>query len=136
MFIWVTTYETGIEELDSIHKKIIETASGIFDSGMLVKDSLILEKILDKLLFYGNKHEKIENQLMEYYGFPGDCNSEFKRFKITLKAFKQDISEKILDCISISLLLFLKNWIIRHLTIHTQHFKSYKVSVAKVQLDN
>ncbi|MBN2682521.1 MAG: hypothetical protein JXR58_08425 [Bacteroidales bacterium] len=131
MFIWASTYDTGIEELDSVHKNILEIASGLFDGGMLVKDLVVIEKIIDKLLFYGKKHEELEQKLLLYYKYPNNCEAEFIRFHNSLKSFKQDLADKITDSISIQLLLFLKNWIICHLTIHTQNFKTYKSSSEK-----
>ncbi|HBS86540.1 MAG: hypothetical protein A2W91_20180 [Bacteroidetes bacterium GWF2_38_335] len=125
MFVWAETYETGIEEIDSIHRNILSEAGKLFNGSQLEKDLFVIDQIIDKLLYFSMQHRDHEIRIFREKNLPSthEYENEFNKFINALKSYKIDIAEKLNDNISLDLLLFLKNWLICHLTVQTKALK-------------
>lgn len=130
MFRWKEDYSCNIAEIDIQHKKLFELGEKIYDI-VSIKDGFDhYDKIMNALLElqkYAIYHFEYEEKLMKQYEFPELENQkkEHREFvDSVIKLGKKDIDENQ-HKISMDILLFIANWIEKHILKSDMGYKEF-----------
>lgn len=111
---WTRDLETGIDVIDSQHKKIVLYINQL-DSVKDTNDQVKIHQVLDELVEYTVSHFAYEEALMEEASYPFIAPHKkvhglfVKRVDDYCKRFKEG------EDVTSELLLLLKNWLINHI---------------------
>ena len=124
--LWNDDYCTGICEIDSQHKKIVDQINVLIDNQDHKKKSSLNKEIIVMLDKYGNEHFATEERYMRHYNYPGleehiKIHNSFKMN--TVKTAVKVVKGK--EYVPGETILFLKNWWSNHITKTDMAFKDY-----------
>ena len=116
LFVWNDSYKTGIEIVDSQHKKLVDLINELYSSMGKGQGNQAMGRILDELVKYTITHFSAEERLLEKAGYP-DLAAHRKiheDFTNRVKQMQRDLaSGKFV--MSVSLANFLKEWLSGHI---------------------
>lgn len=113
---WNDQFKTGILQIDSQHRKLVEIINSLHDAMREGKGKEVLAPVLGSLVNYTRTHFKDEERLMAQYGYP----------KLeTHKVIHQKLVDKVMDLqekfnsgnvfITVEVMIFLKDWLSGHI---------------------
>ena len=116
--LWTNRYETGVDEIDNQHKKLVGLINALFDSFKATDRQAILNQIFTELVNYTIYHFKYEEDLMLKKGY-----KDYKKHKeahtmfidkVNSYANKLDINDNkaLLNVVN-----FLRDWLLNHILI-------------------
>ena len=117
--IWDNIYNTGIEEIDEQHKKLIALLSKLLDlvkNEKTLKENKELKTVLSELIDYTNYHFKTEEKYFANFGYE-DTKEHIEKhheFRGKIMKISQEYQSKELET-SYDLIEFLENWFIDHI---------------------
>lgn len=116
LFVWNDSYKTGIEIVDSQHRKLVDLINELYTQMGKGQGNQALAKTLDELVKYTVTHFTAEERLLEKAGYP-DLPAHRKvheDFTNRVKQMQRDVaSGKFV--MSVSLATFLKEWLSGHI---------------------
>ncbi len=113
---WGSQFETGIEEIDGQHKRLVKLLNDLHDGMIKGKTKAALRETLEGLIDYTKDHFATEESLLEQYRYPG-----LERQREQHAQLLQDVGEMRREFedgasnVADKLLEFLKNWLVRHI---------------------
>jgi len=113
---WNESLSVKVSRFDNEHKKLLEIIKVLDDAMSQGEGKDVLSKTLEELLNYTKTHFKNEEQLMQQHGYSGYSNQ-----KVQHDAFIKKVTdlhedyEKGNTMLSVSVMVFLKNWVITHI---------------------
>lgn len=125
-------YSVGSEKIDKQHKKLVELLNSLYEAMSKGKGNDVLGPILNELVNYTVVHFKTEEDLFTKYNYPGKTlhKAEHKKFVDEVASFKSEFDTGK-AMISIKLMTFLKDWLVKHIKgsdkQYTQFFVDKKV---------
>ena len=116
LFIWSPSYETGIQEIDAQHKKLVEILNALYDAMGKGQANKVLGKLLDDLVKYTVVHFATEERLFRQYGYPEAAIHKKEHDALTAQAKKLQ-ADFAAGKVSLSLTVgtFLKDWLSHHI---------------------
>ena len=113
---WKDSLSVGINEIDEQHKKLVGLINKLFEAMSQGKSKEIMQAVLGELSNYVITHFATEEKLMKQLGYEEyDYHKQEHKFFIDkLNEFKIKFSSGN-EAISIDLLNFLKDWLLRHI---------------------
>jgi len=124
--LWNDDFCTGISEIDSQHKRIVDQINILIDNLDSKDKSSTNKEIVSILDNYGNEHFATEERYMRSFNYPGieehiKIHNSFKMntVKSAVKVIKghEDVPEETIQ--------FLRNWWSNHITKTDMEFKDY-----------
>ena len=119
--VWISDYDTGVEEIDEQHRILVNTINEAQDK--LETDSSLeaLEEITKDLLSYALYHFETEEEMMQQHNYQAYSQEEHdthmkqhRDFSAQVVAVRESIKEG--NPISKEdLIAFLTNWLINHI---------------------
>lgn len=111
---WDEQLNTGIQVIDSQHRRIVEYINSLYDASLSHNRSDV-EQVLQNLVDYTLSHFAFEESLMEEAGYPfiNGHKRVHELFVKRINNFQQRF--KIGDDITDELLAALKSWLINHI---------------------
>lgn len=111
---WVTDLDTGIQDIDNQHKRIVEYINRLIDA-RVKHDQQQIEIVLNEMIEYTLSHFSFEENLMEEAGYPFIKGHKrihqifAKRIEDYVQRFKmgEDITDELLNT--------LRAWLINHI---------------------
>lgn len=108
---WDEIFETGIEEFDLQHKKMIQILNLIYIYYQRRLDKKMIEEVVQQLTDYFQKHFASEEAMLESIEYPEEELAVHKNaHQEFLKAYLQKVHEGNI----MELLKFVKNWWVSH----------------------
>jgi len=116
LFTWSDQFSIGHNLIDSQHKEMVLIFNRLHSSYNLGRDRPQSLEILLELASHTVKHFATEEELMLRYGYPHTQNHKAEHDKLIdeLIEVKGKIEKKQL-ALSVELLQFLKNWLMKHI---------------------
>ncbi|HMW04793.1 MAG TPA: bacteriohemerythrin [Leptospiraceae bacterium] len=113
---WDSSFETGVNSIDSQHKELLNILNNLFTSVHMNHSTDKLAEILLGLVDYTVYHFNHEEELMRDCDYPqfAKHKEEHENLKKAVLAFKKDF-EAGTATISFELLDFLRRWLINHI---------------------
>lgn len=112
---WDKSFEVGVEEIDTQHKKIVEMLGKIISEMKKGQGKTLIGKTIDEMLNYTKVHFSTEEKYMNLYKYPYSIShkKEHEKFVETAKTFYEVYMNGSIT--AIDLMNFLKNWISEHI---------------------
>ncbi|MCY3413394.1 MAG: hemerythrin family protein [Candidatus Heimdallarchaeota archaeon] len=92
MVEWSSRLETGIENIDAQHKGLVDTLNDLMKKTKEGTGKDEIEKMLDYLAEYTEKHFRDEEAIMEKYNYP-----QIDHHKTLHRQFEDEVTELIKD---------------------------------------
>lgn len=127
MFEWNPQLDTGIEEIDQQHRKLVGMLARLFDAMHTGAGKSVLAEILTGLETYAEQHFAVEEQFMRDCDYPEfeahrTAHMVFRRKVATLREQFEKSGQGVL---SIQVVLFLRNWLTDHIGSIDQALSSF-----------
>ncbi|HOP63404.1 MAG TPA: bacteriohemerythrin [Spirochaetota bacterium] len=123
---WKDTLSVGVELFDNDHKKLVALANSLHDSISVGAQQGALAPILDELVKYTVFHFGHEEGMMIQYAYPD--YEKHKKEHDALVEKVQDYYDQVMEgktAISLSLIGFLKDWLVNHIMGSDQAYKEF-----------
>jgi hemerythrin len=114
-----------VKGIDDQHKRLVELINELYEAMQTGKGKEILSSILERLFHYATIHFSDEEEYMRLFGSPMDKKHEEKH---------KDFIKKIIELqknfnegkagISIEVLFYLKEWLLKHIMLEDKKFGS------------
>lgn len=132
---WFDKLSTHINEVDLQHQKLISLLNELYDSLRKGAAKSAVDQVLDELVRYAIYHFNTEEALMTKYAYPGYefHKKEHESFKASIQEFLEKEAKR--KVISIDLLLFLKDWLIKHIIVVDKKMGAYLFKKLKEESD-
>jgi hemerythrin len=128
MFEWKPEYSVHIPEIDKQHRRLFELSSDLHNAVMAGKGKAVLEKALDRLVDYANVHFATEEHMMWQYKFPQAEAHKMQHAQLTAQVTDlQKRSHRGEKNLSISAIVFLKDWLEQHIAGSDQRYSEFIV---------
>ena len=130
IFPWDDHFDTGLEIIDTQHKKLVELVNLLARAVAFKSDELHLNQIFDELLKYTVYHFDSEEMIWEKYVQNDLMEEEHKKihqeFVDTIARLKFEANERSTTEIAQETLAFLVQWLASHI-LETDRFMAYVV---------
>ena len=121
--IWLDRYDTGIDEVDIQHRKLVGLINTLFDCISLKDRKIILNQTLTELVNYTIYHFKLEEELMKKRNYPHYVSHKEQHTMFVenvnryISKLKVDDTKALLDVIN-----FLKDWLLKHILVSDKKY--------------
>jgi hemerythrin len=126
MFEWKPEYSVHIPEIDAQHQRLFAMAAQLHAAMAEGKGKAVLEKSLARLVDYTKVHFAAEERFMGKYGYPQSGEHKTEHDKLTAQVL--DLQKRFRagePTLSLSLMMFLKNWLEHHIAGSDQQYSTY-----------
>ena len=128
--IWNDKFSVGIKQLDDHHKHLLGVIIDLQDSLLPSKmNHEVIKDSLNELFSYTKYHFTAEEKLLNQFQFSGiqDHVKQHKEFINKIEWFVVKYEQNQKD-INKEMLLFLKDWLVRHILKADKEYSSFLVS--------
>ena len=128
-FTWNDSYNTGIREIDTQHKRLVELINALYDAMSKGQAQQLLTPILNELVKYTVSHFSAEERLMVKAGYPDYAAHKKVHEEFTAKvlAMQKDCAAGKLS-LTLNLANFLKDWLKGHIMGSDQKYVPHLAS--------
>ncbi|MBN2685372.1 MAG: bacteriohemerythrin [Pontiellaceae bacterium] len=120
---WTNDLSVGVAEIDRQHQKLVETINILENAMAKGKGKEVLLGVIQELIAYAQMHFKTEEKYFDQFGYEG--SEAHKKLHVS---FVKKVSEFCEDYLagrlglSISLMNFLSDWVVDHITGEDQKY--------------
>lgn len=126
MFEWKPEFSVQIPEIDAQHQRLFALAAELHAALGQGKGYTVLEQCLAGLIDYTKVHFAAEEQFMGRYGYPQSVEHKVEHDKLTAQVLNlQKRFRAGENTLSLSLMIFLKNWLEQHIAGSDQQYSVY-----------
>ena len=124
---WDESMSVGVEACDDDHRQLINYINE-FQNATLNQENWCdaAGDVLERLLLYADVHFRREEDLMDYYGYPGlqVHRLEHQRFTTKVKGFigRHKSSKPI---VPVEITVFLRSWLLDHIMKSDRDYKTF-----------
>ena len=116
LFEWSNDYSVGVPSIDTEHRRLVDLLNELHDCMTAGKAAEQLASILEGLVAYTTDHFRHEEELFAQHGFPdAQSHTEEHRRLVEQVLTLQGKLARHEATLTIELLRFLKNWLIKHI---------------------
>ena len=126
MFEWKPEYSVQIPQIDAQHQRLFALAAELHAAMADGKGKAVLEQSLAQLVDYTKVHFAAEEELMGKYRYPQAVAHKAQHDQLTAQVV--DLQKKFRAGnagLTISLMVFLKNWLEQHIAGSDQQYSAY-----------
>jgi len=126
MFEWKPEYSVQIPEIDAQHQRLFGLAFDLHEAMAQGKGKTVLEQSLAQLVDYTKSHFAAEEQFMGKYRYPEIVAHKAQHDQLTSQVI--ELQRKFRSgepTLTISLMVFLKNWLEHHIAGSDQQYSVY-----------
>ena len=123
---WTENLSVGVTLFDNDHKELVSIANRLHDSITVGSQQGVLAPILNELLKYTIFHFGHEEGMMLQYAYPD--YEKHKKEHDALVDKVQDYADQVSEgktSISLSLIGFLKDWLVNHIMVSDMEYKDF-----------
>ena len=123
---WSDDLSVGVTQFDDDHKELMNIANRLHDSISVGAQQSALAQILKELVNYTVIHFDREEKMMQQHGYP-----QYEKQKTEHEALLtqvKDYSDQVASgksSISLSLMGFLKEWLVKHIMTSDRDYKEF-----------
>lgn len=124
---WDASLVTGVREIDDDHVELINIYNNLFAACYSSVGATVVDTALRRMADYTQHHFEREEKLMRLHIYPGYTvhkDQHDQLMKTTLNIRERSSSTTALE-ISNETLLFLREWIIKHIMQHDKAFANF-----------
>ena len=126
MFEWNDSYSVGIASIDAQHQNLFRIAGELYAAMSAGRGKAATAQILERLVQYTVSHFAHEERLMRLYHYPGAATHKVEHDALTrqVKQFQAELQAGRAS-MSVQLLQFLKDWLVKHIQGSDLSFAPY-----------
>jgi hemerythrin len=126
---WDSRLALNVPEIDTQHQKLVAMINDLNAAMQQGKGKEAIGSILDGLVSYTQFHFSGEEKLFDQAGFPGSAAHKLEHVDFVKKvgAFKDDHTKGKL-CLSIEIMTYLSDWLIKHIQVTDKKYVPYVVA--------
>lgn len=123
---WSPAFSVKVKKFDDQHKKLVDLVNQLYDAMKAGEGNTMLGVVLQSLIAYTGSHFADEEKLMQANGYP-----EYTKHK----ALHENLVKQVLDLqkksqagggvLTISVMNFLKDWLINHIQGEDKKYGQY-----------
>ncbi len=123
LFDWSTSYELGVDFIDTQHKKIFSILNDIINAQSRNANRAEIEEIIDDLIFYTKIHFNQEEKEMEDDKFPEvmEHRALHQEFTSKITKFREDFKNGVAN-IEMTVLEEWKAWLLNHVSVDDKKY--------------
>ena len=126
MFEWKPEYSVHIAEIDAQHQRLFALASELHAALSQGRGYAVLEHCLTSLVDYTKSHFANEEGLMDKYRYPQAMAHKDEHDKLTAQVLELQKRFRAGETtLSLGVMMFLKNWLERHIAGSDQQYSVY-----------
>jgi hemerythrin len=126
MFEWKPEYSVQIPAIDAQHQRLFALAAELHSALSQGKGYTVLEQSLASLVDYTKVHFATEEQFMGQYRYPQAGEHKTEHDKLTAQVLNlQKRFRAGENTLSLSLMVFLKNWLEQHIAGSDQQYSAF-----------
>jgi hemerythrin len=126
MFEWKPEYSVQIPKIDVQHQRLFALAAELHAAMAEGKGKTVLEQSLARLVDYTKVHFAAEEEFMGKYGYPEAAGHKAQHDQLTAQVLDLQKKFRAGDTgLTISLMMFLKNWLEHHIAGSDQQYSAY-----------
>jgi len=126
MFEWKPEYSVNIPEIDAQHQRLFALAAELHGAMTQGKAKAVLEQSLARLVDYTRTHFAAEERFMRKYQYPEAGAHKVQHDQLTAQVLDfQKKFQRSETSLSINLMVFLKNWLERHILGSDLQYSAY-----------
>lgn len=126
MFEWKSEYSLQIPQMDAQHQRLFSLASELHAAMANRQGAAVAEQALATLIEYTRTHFSAEEGLMRHHSFPESVSHKQEHDKLTAQVldFQKRLARKE-SWLTVDLMLFLQNWLTRHICISDRKYAEH-----------
>jgi methyl-accepting chemotaxis protein/hemerythrin len=126
---WNDSLSVEIISIDNQHKKLIDLINTLFSEMNSAKNKQAVSTALTKLIEYTGTHFKFEEDLFDKHGYPDTDAHKKIHAELVAKVidFQKQVEDGTAD-VSLELMEFLKDWLIKHIKGTDQKYSQFLLS--------
>jgi hemerythrin-like metal-binding protein len=123
---WSEEYSVGIERFDGQHRNYFVLLEKLYRAIQQNRGRVVIGEILGELYSYSAVHMKDEEDLLEYFKFPGleKHREEHRRFRRQVREYMADFDNGN-TAIALSLFVFMQKWLMDHMAGCDREYTSF-----------
>lgn len=123
---WIESYSVGVEAFDNEHKKLVEIINRLHLALLMKEAESVMLSVLKSLVDYTVTHFSHEENNMSTSGYPDYLMHKKEHDDLIGKVldFKDQI-ESGKTSISLSIMSFLKDWLMNHILVSDMKYKEF-----------
>lgn len=126
MFEWKPEYSVQIPEIDAQHQRLFALAADLHAAMAEGKGKAVLAQSLAQLVDYTKVHFAAEERFMRQHGYPDTAAHKAQHDQLTAQVLElQNKFRAGNAALTLSLMMFLKNWLERHIAGSDQQYSAY-----------
>jgi len=114
--LWNEKYNTGINEIDDQHKKLVNILNELYESFVDRTTNEKLKKVIQEMTAYTEYHFGVEEKYFKKFNYSGanEHIAEHQVFVQKVKTFQEDMELGKVS-VTFQLMNFLRSWLIEHI---------------------
>jgi len=114
--LWNEKYNTGIQEIDDQHKKLIKILNSLYESFVDRTTNEKLKEVVQEMAKYTEYHFGVEEKYFKEFNYSGadEHIAEHQTFVQNVKTFQEDMEQGKVS-VTFQLMNFLRSWLIEHI---------------------
>jgi hemerythrin len=123
---WDASYSVNVKSCDAEHQKLFDLINALHEAMSVGKGRTIITGVVRELEKYTQTHFLAEEALMQRAQYPtlNDHRLEHQKFVAQVKQFREDLEAGGVGD-SIAVLLFLKDWLAKHIKQIDRMYSDY-----------
>lgn len=120
---WKAIYAIDVKDIDDQHRYLFELGNQVYQLALEGNNvDHQIQRIIEQLEQYTLEHLEYEEALMATLNYPDRAKhvQEHQRFRIQLKTIKQEMQEQSGIEAKMQLILFITDWIAKHIMLADQ----------------
>jgi hemerythrin len=113
---WTDEYSVHVKSMDDQHRRLVELINQLHDAMRVGKGREVIGQVLDSVIRYTQTHFAAEERLMSANGYPalGQHKLEHESLVRQVAEIQKQVQAGKLT-VSLSVLDFLKKWLVEHI---------------------
>ncbi len=114
--LWNEKYNTGIQEIDDQHKKLIKILNSLYESFVDRTTNEKLKEVVQEMAKYTEYHFGVEEKYFKEFNYSAadEHIAEHQTFVQNVKTFQEDMEQGKVS-VTFQLMNFLRSWLIEHI---------------------
>lgn len=126
LMAWSPALSVKVRQFDDQHVKLVDMINELYDAMKGGKGHDVLGKVLNALVSYTVTHFAEEERMMALHGYPE--TTEHKAAHGTLVKQVMELQQKFKEgqtVLTMSVMVFLKEWLLNHIQVVDKRYGSY-----------
>ena len=127
LLTWTEKLSVGVVTLDDDHKRLVALVNELFNSMQAGHGREVVGRILDGLVQYTKMHFAREESFFARTGYPAAATHKQEHDALTRQVMEvqQKYAAGATAALSLEVLQFLKNWLVRHIQGTDQKYRPH-----------